>query len=392
LQVFDIGGNSVSDEVIVTVVQAVVTTTTTTTTTTAVTTTTTTTTTATTTTTSDSTSPTQLDPMLLAGGGAGIVIILLVLVLMSKRKRPEKGPPAPVELEFPPTVPPTTPPTPVAPPIEPPPPIVSALRGGEIVGGKFQYKIKVKNDTRYVITNVITTIVAYPEDCMEIDGPTSKKIARIEPGGFRSPQFIFSPTKDCVEGEVLATVSYVDHENDTQIMKVDSYTIRSVCDLLTPLKTSVEEFDLMLGDMAVTAEDQTLNWNPGVLYQKAETMLKACNFYIMDSSSTVVGDQFRGEIRGLAKGKYTDKRVAVRLTISGAVDGSEARVEVEGLGDDMAMLPTTIDEITKGIDAWTCLNCGGGFEPDEVNSIRVGQAVQCRYCRKTMTIELYKKG
>ena len=344
--------------------------------------------------------PSGLDPTLLiiiGAGGAGIVAIIAIVMLKKKPKKPKPEKPVPFAAEEELEALRYAEPTPVAAKVvaAPKPEVVEktvkALRGGEIVGGRFEYKIKIKNDTDFVINNVTAMIVAYPEDCMKIDGSTSKKISRIEPGGFRSPQFIFSPTKDCVEGRVQATVSYVDHQDNTQIIRVEPYTIRSVCDLLKPLEATMEEFDLMLYDMAATSERVTLDWNPQVLVTKASVLLPMKNFQVIESKGEVVDGEYRGVIRGLAEGKYTGKKVAVRISVSGDPDGDKSIVLVEGLGDDEAMLPTTVHELAEGIEAWICLNCGAPLNPNEVADIKGGKFVTCRYCTHTLTSDLYRK-
>lgn len=266
---------------------------------------------------------------------------------------------------------------------------VNVLRGGEIVGAKFEFKVKVRNDTVYVINNVTVTIVAYPEDCMLLSGNTTKRLSRIEPEGFRSPQFTFTPTKDCVEGQVLATVSYVDHQNKVRTVEVEPYVIRSVCDLLKPLESSMDQFENILTNMDCTSEEHHLDWNAQVLFEKAKFLLPSKNFHVVERSSDVVAGEFIGTIRGFAEGKYTTKRVAVRLLISGLTESNSARVIVEVLGDDSAMLPTTVVEIAKGIEAWVCMNCGGALVPNEVTQIKDGRPVTCKYCTKTLTLDLY---
>ncbi|UCH05809.1 MAG: hypothetical protein JSW05_06495 [Candidatus Thorarchaeota archaeon] len=365
------------------------------------TTTTTTTTTSTTTTTTGTDLP--IDPMVIAAGTGIGVVAILTIALASRRRRPPRRAPevaptepfAPLVEEVPVMAEAERPPREIAPweqtPVIPPEKTVNVLRGGEIIGGRFEYKVKVKNDTDYVINNVTVNILAYPEDCLEISERTVKTIKRIGPGEFRSPQFTFIPTKDCVEGKVIATVSYIDHQDVTKMLGAEPYVIRSVCDLLTPLESTIENFELILGEMVATSDERIHDWNPEVLFTKVKALLPAKNFYILDSSSRIGDGRFVGEIRGLAEGKYTGKRVAVRLAISGVADGNQASVRVEGLGDDEAMLPTTIDELTKSIDSWTCMNCGAAFEPIEVNEIRDGRPIQCRYCRHTMTIDLYRK-
>ncbi len=280
---------------------------------------------------------------------------------------------------------------PVAPPPEVPEEGVHVLRGCAAVGGRFEYKVKVRNETSSVITNATVTILSYPDYCMEISGSTVKTIKRIGPGEFRSPQFTFVPTKDCVEGRIITTVSYIDHHDEPHTLQVEPYMIRSVCDLLEPLESTMQQFELILGDLEHTSEEHVLPWNPEVLFSKVKAFLPSRNFHIVGASGDTIGEVFTGTIRGLAEGKYTGKKVAVRILISGPAEGNEVRVVVEGLGEDIAMLPTTIDEIARGIESWTCMNCGAALEPDEVSQIKAGAPVRCRYCRHTMTIDLYRK-
>jgi len=270
-------------------------------------------------------------------------------------------------------------------------PEVKVLRGGEIVGGKFEYKVKISNETSYVINNVTVTVVAYPQDCMDISGSTMKTISRIEPAGFRSPQFTFTPTKDCVEGQLLATASYVDHENKLQMKSVEPYIIRSVCDLLKPLDKTPEVFEKLIIDMDSTSEKMNLDWNPQVIFTKARKLLPIKNFHVIDSDERTIGGHFTGTIRGFAEGKYTGKKVAVQVLISGPIEGNQAEVVIEGMGEDIAMLPTTVEEISVGIGSWICMNCGAAIDVDGVSKIKQKMAIACSYCRQTLTIDLYRE-
>jgi DNA-directed RNA polymerase subunit RPC12/RpoP len=266
---------------------------------------------------------------------------------------------------------------------------VQVLRGCEIAGGKFDYKVKVKNDSGYVVTNVTVSIVAYPQDCMEVAGETVKTISRIEVGGFRSPQFTFYPTKDCVQGKVVATVSYIDFKDQLHTLQVEPFMIRSVCDLLKPSRKSSQEFDILLTDLTKTQQEQTLDWNAQVLFTKAEKLLPARNFHVVDTEEKLLGGQFIGTIRGYAEGKYTAKKVAVIFMIAGAETGRQSIVKVEAMGEDIAMLPTTIDELADSIDSWICLRCGAPLEEEQVDEIHKRLPIRCRYCAHTLTLGLY---
>ncbi|NHJ13537.1 MAG: hypothetical protein EAX95_07655 [Candidatus Thorarchaeota archaeon] len=257
---------------------------------------------------------------------------------------------------------------------------VEVVRGCEIIGGTFEFKPKVMNKSGSVITNVTVSIVAYPDDCLEIAGEKSKTISRIEVGGFRSPQFLFTPTKDCVEGNVVATVSYLDYKDQVQTIDVRPYTIRSVCDLLKPLTLDEQQLDLVLDGMSSTSDEQTVEWNPQVLFSKTKRLLAAKNFYGTDSEEHIAAGQYVGTIRGVAQGKYTGKRVATIISITGAAEGTQAHVKIDVLGDDIAMLPTTIEELAEGIDSWICMSCGAPLEPEQVTLINSGAPTQCSFC------------
>lgn len=266
---------------------------------------------------------------------------------------------------------------------------VLVMRGCDIIGGKFDFKVKVANETDFVITNVTVSIVAYPQDCMELGGESVKTISRIEVGGFRSPTFTLYPTKDCVQGKIVATVSYIDFRDQLHTLQVDPYLIRSVCDLLQPNKATAKEFDLILTDLTRTDQEQMLDWNARVLFTKAEKLLPAKNFHIVDSDERIVGDQFIGSIRGFAKGKYTQKKVAVVFLIAGAENGRHSTVKVEALGDDIAMLPTTIDELAETMDSWICLRCGAPLDSEQVEQLGKRDPIRCMYCSHTLTLGLY---
>jgi len=289
-----------------------------------------------------------------------------------------------------------------APAVEPPvtleaeaEPIISAesgvkvLRGCEIVGGKFDYKVKVENNSGYVITNVTVSIVAYPLDCLELAGENVKTISRIEVGGFRSPQFTLYPSKDCVQGKIVATVSYIDFLDQLHTISVEPYLIRSVCDLLQPLMKTSKDFDLILTSLEKTQQEQSLDWNAQVLFTKAEKILPTKNFHVIDTEEHILAGEFIGTIRGYAEGKYTKNKVAVVIMITGPENGRHSIIKVEALGEDISMLPTTIDELADTMDSWVCLRCGAPLDPEQVEEIGRRLPIRCKYCTHTLTIALY---
>ena len=41
------------------------------------------------------------------------------------------------------------------------------------------------------------------------------------------------------------------------------------------------------------------------------------------------------------------------------------------------------------VEEWECIGCGASLEPDEVNRIRAGEAIECEYCGSTISRELF---
>jgi parallel beta-helix repeat protein len=280
-----------------------------------------------------------LDSMLIvAAVGGAALLLLLAFVMASRRRRVPKPPPV----------------APVVPPPEEPEEVVGevqVLRGCAPVGGKFEYKVKIKNETPYVIHSVTVTVVDYPRDCMELDGESTRRLEKIEPGGFRSPQFSFIPTKDCVEGQILSSVSYVDYQNTLESIEVEPMVIRSVCDLLEPMESSLEEFETLLHDMAANSEEITLDRSPKDAFSDVMAFLPERNFEVISSESDSAEEEFNGTVMGLAQGKYTGNKIAVRIVVTGQVAAEDSEVLIEALGDDPDMLPTTIEEIAEGLRA-----------------------------------------
>jgi len=264
-----------------------------------------------------------------------------------------------------------------------------AFANCEVIGNRFVYEVTIKNASDFVITNITTTLVAYPKDCMKLVADSVKIKSRIEVGGFTVSKFVLLPSKDCVEGRLVCVVSYIDHKDKLHTIHLEPYIIRSVCDLLRPFESSVEEFGNTFQELIGGSREFTLEWNAEVLLEKAETVLPAMNFYLVDVEKKDVGDSVVGIIRGYAIGKYTNKRVAVIIHITGEKDGITTSAKVSIFGDDEAMLPTTLTEIIDKIDSWVCLKCGARLNPDQTMEIEAGASLECRYCKSTLTLDLY---
>ncbi len=259
---------------------------------------------------------------------------------------------------------------------------VKALRGGEFVGNRMRFKVKVLNETPYMITDITVYLLSYPKDALRLAGNEDDcKFSKIEPDGFRSPTFDFLPTQDCVRGEVVAGVSYVDMTGKAHTLSTEPFVIRAVCDLLIPDQVSPEDFALKLkshehGEIVIKVDE----WTPEEMFEKSLRITDESNFFEVSSDMDVKEGVVFGKITGMAKGKYTGKGIGVQITVTGPSGKRGASCTIRVSGEDQAMILPAIDDLKERLSAWLCPMCGSPLTLDNVASLRDGKVVECPFC------------
>lgn len=259
---------------------------------------------------------------------------------------------------------------------------VKALRGGEFVGNRMRFKVKVVNETPYMITDVTVYLLSFPKDALRLAGKEDDcKFSKIEPGGFRSPTFDFLPTQDCVRGEIVAGVSYVDMTGKAHTLSTQPFVIRSVCDLLIPDQVTPEDFEMKLkkhehGEIVIKVNE----WTPEEMFEKALRITDESNFFEVSSEFDVEEGVAYGKITGFAKGKYTGKSIGVQLSVTGPTGERGASCTIRVSGEDHAMILPAIDDLKERLSAWLCPMCGSPLTLKNVAALRDGEAVICPFC------------
>lgn len=258
---------------------------------------------------------------------------------------------------------------------------LEVLRGGEFVGNRLRYKVKIANESDEVVTDVKVAILAYPEESLKLESDPIRTIAKLEPKGFRSPTFEFLPTADCVKGSIIATVSFVDYSGSAHSRTTEPFVIRAVCDLLRAQKVTPDEFVTKLSllehnDMAFKIED----WTPEEMHSKAIQSLEASNFYEVETKYDEVGDHIQSKILGYAKGVYTGKSIGIEISISGRPSQKGATCTIRVSGEDEAMILPAIDEIAQKIQAWLCPVCAAKLPENTVSQLKDGKTAVCPFC------------
>ncbi len=259
---------------------------------------------------------------------------------------------------------------------------IQVRRGGEFIGNRMRFKVKVMNDSPFTITDVKVFLISYPSESLRIDSDDDDVyFSKIEPSGFRSPSFDFLPTQDCVKGEIIAGVSYIDERGIAHTLTTKPFVIRSVCDLLIPDQITPEDFELKLmehecGEIVVKVQE----WTSKEMYEKSMRIIEDANFFEVESSSEERDDIFYGRISGLAKGKYTGKSIGVKILVSGPIKGKGASCTIQVTGEDHAMILPAIDDLKERLSAWLCPLCGSQLTITNVENLKDGKVVVCPFC------------
>jgi hypothetical protein len=259
---------------------------------------------------------------------------------------------------------------------------VKALRGGEFIGNRMRFKVKVLNDSSYMIADITVFLISYPKEALRLVGrKDTVHFSKIEPSSFTSPTFDFLPTQDCVKGEIVAGVSYLDMRGDPHVLTTKPFIIRSVCDLLIPEQIEPEEFakklhNLECGEISLKIRD----WTPEEMYEKALRIMGDANFYEVASKSDEEDGVIFAEISGLAKGKYTGKNIAAEIKISGHSEQRGATCILKVSGEDQAMILPAIDDLKERLSVWMCPLCGSPLTLENVEDLKDGKAIICPFC------------
>ena len=259
---------------------------------------------------------------------------------------------------------------------------VQAQRGGEFIGNRMRFKVKVINESPYTITDVRVFLISYPSESLKlVSEDDDAYYSKIEPNGFRSPSFDFLPTQDCVKGEICGGLSYVDMKGQPHTLTTKPFIIRSVCDLLLPDQVESQEFELKLkqlecGEIVVKVTD----WTPEEMFEKALRIVEDANFYEVSSDLETVRRIVHAKISGLARGKYTGKSVAVVLLITGPSGKKGASCTIRVSGEDQAMIMPAIDDLQERLSAWLCPICGSPLTLVNVADLKDGKVIKCPFC------------
>jgi len=276
---------------------------------------------------------------------------------------------------------------------------IKIQRGSQIEGSKFIFKIKLINEREYNITDVNIQILSYPEESLSLirekegfeyrtTSPDRVKIHKVTKGGFVSPKFTFLPRSDCIKGLIRVVINFLNESDEIETMIMQPYEIKVICGLLQPNPITVEEFDKFSQDLInfqKVGEEVEVLIEAGQLYEKLLVILETKNFFIVDMEKQAIGDKLFGLIKAFAKGKYSENKFGLQITLTGVKNSNKSLLKIDTFSQDIDMNPAVIYEIEHSIVPKTCSECNYDIPPELLQRILKGKKSYCENCGAVIT-------
>ncbi len=233
---------------------------------------------------------------------------------------------------------------------------VEVLRGGDwkVEGSQsvFYYKVKVKNNSQFVITNIQIMLTSIPRGL--IAQSDRYAISNLKPGSFESPTFKLNAQDSCVGDTVEGIITYTDPIGKQQTIQINPFEICYVCNLLAPKSISKREFDRKVDFMEEKklVIDSSLDLTD--LESKIEQIVKNCNFALLQDVKKSQDEGFV-KIEAFAEGLYDKQDVALSVAIQKVGEGSKLVINAmsdrsEKVTDLLRDFSVKLDDIKSDIE------------------------------------------
>lgn len=238
---------------------------------------------------------------------------------------------------------------------------VKAKRGGnwKIEGGQsvFFYKVKVQNESKFLIGNIQVVITSIPRGLSA--QKQLYKIESLKPGAYESPTFKLMANESCVGDTVEGIVTFTDPMGKSQTITIEPFEICYVCNLLTPKEISKKDFDEKVEFM----EDKKLiidsDLDPTELEARIAEIVMNCNFAMLQQLQENTSEDFR-KFEAFAEGLYDKQDVALSIAVKkvkgaaekGAKKGTKkgSKIVIKAMSDKEAKIIDILKDFNIKLD------------------------------------------
>ena len=212
-----------------------------------------------------------------------------------------------------------------------------------------EFGISVENQSDELIHEVSIKVLLYPNEGLKPVESLTQMIETIEPGGIESIIFGFDVINECVEGEFVSSVHFIDSKGEDIAAISGNIFVRSLFEQFDPLEVTPEEILSMKSELKKWNREHSLAVEAKDLFDILKNLFQNWNLYTIHSESTERENMFMGVVSGMAKGKITDMKLAITLTVIGKIDDDLLKLRIDVLCDDPEILHTVASVLFERI-------------------------------------------
>jgi len=254
------------------------------------------------------------------------------------------------------------------------------LRGGdwkiEVNQSVFYFKVKVKNNSSFVITNIQILLTSIPTGL--ISQADNYKIEILNPNSFESPTFKFIAKDSCVGDFIKGTVLLTDHMGNQHTITINPFRIEYMCNLLVPKLVTEENYEKNTAIMEEKKIVLDCNLTPDKLESEIIEILEHNNFHILKSPSSLVKSDFR-KLKAYAEGKYDKQDVALSIIIQKLSDQANKLI-IKAMSNKEEKIIDLLKDISIKCDS---------LKSSSEDSMHL--EIICKNCNRIITLTDYMK-
>jgi hypothetical protein len=212
-----------------------------------------------------------------------------------------------------------------------------------------EYGITIKNEGKTPISDVAVKILDYPLESLQPIDPLSQSLDSIEAGESGFLIFGFKIRGECIEGEIITSVHLVDSTGEELSAKSGNVFVRSLFGQFKPLEIDSDKFIRIKPKMKQWNREHAILTEARDLFESFLLLLEGKNFYLFQNDVLEREGVFMGVLAGITEGRFTDTRVAVTITVVGAIGDNLSKVRIDVFAENPELLQTAASDLFETI-------------------------------------------
>jgi hypothetical protein len=218
-----------------------------------------------------------------------------------------------------------------------------------IEDSNLNFRVNLQNETGLNISNVDTTLLAYPRDSLKLLVDRSKVLVELEAAKSAVVEYDFELQSDCVEGEFITSVLFTDNLGDRMSARAGNYFICSVFDQLQPFEITADVFAEMRSQFKNWNREHTIERGAKKLYEYVQSMMEKKNLHIFKKESSKQEKVFMGVVAGMGTGRLQGSYVSAMVTVVGPPKEKLSKLRIDIHSDNPELLHAAASSLFEDI-------------------------------------------